>query len=104
MTIGYYSFCLITAMILLAGGAQNHEVPQLKSQLVTLKRTQANRATALERQNRLKHNSINDTYLLLAANSATKPCSLFTHYPANICQLLLLRWNEASWILQWVDH
>lgn len=37
MTIRYRQVCLLTAMILLAGCAQNREVPKLTNQVVELK-------------------------------------------------------------------
>lgn len=75
MTISYRKVCLLTAMILLAGCAQNHEIPKLKSQVVELKQmlgTLADQALALERQNRLNQNSTHGVYLLPAANNAAR--------------------------------
>jgi outer membrane murein-binding lipoprotein Lpp len=53
MTIRYRQVCLLTAMILLAGCAQNREVPKLTNQVVELKQVLGElteQATALERQ------------------------------------------------------
>ncbi len=75
MTISYRKACLLTAMILLAGCAQNREVPKLKSQVVELKQmlgTLTDQALALERQNRLNQNSTSGVYLLPAANTAAR--------------------------------
>ncbi|WP_431223502.1 DUF3251 domain-containing protein [Serratia sp. L9] len=75
MTISYRKVFLLTAMILLAGCAQNREVPKLKSQVVELKQmlgTLTDQALALERQNRLNQNSTSGVYLLPAANSAAR--------------------------------
>jgi outer membrane murein-binding lipoprotein Lpp len=75
MTIRYRQVCLLTAMILLAGCAQNREVPKLTNQVVELKQVLGElteQATALERQNRLNQNSNSGVYLLPAANNAAK--------------------------------
>ncbi|MFC0226776.1 DUF3251 domain-containing protein [Serratia aquatilis] len=75
MTISYRKVCMIAALILMAGCAQNREVPKLKSQVVELKQmlgTLAEQALALERQNRLNQNSSTGVYLLPNANSAAR--------------------------------
>ncbi|MCL1028385.1 DUF3251 domain-containing protein [Serratia silvae] len=75
MTIRYRQVCLLTAMILLAGCAQNREVPKLTNQVVELKQVLGElteQATALERQNRLNQSSTSGVYLLPAANNAAK--------------------------------
>lgn len=75
MTISYRQVCLLAAMILLAGCAQNREVPKLTNQVVELKQVLGElteQATALERQNRLNQRSTNGAYLLPAANNAAK--------------------------------
>lgn len=75
MTIRYRQVCLLTAMILLAGCAQNREVPKLTNQVVELKQVLGElteQATALERQNRLNQSSTSGVYLLPAANNAAR--------------------------------
>ncbi len=75
MTIRYRQVCLLTAMILLAGCAQNREVPKLTNQVVELKQVLGElteQATALERQNRLNQSSSSGVYLLPAANNAAR--------------------------------
>ena len=71
MTIRYRQVCLLTAMILLAGCAQNREVPKLTNQVVELKQVLGElteQATALERQNRLNQSSTSVGELSLSLN------------------------------------
>lgn len=75
MTISYRQVCLLTTMILLAGCAQQREVPKLTNQVVELKQVLGEltaQATALERQNRLNQDSTSGVYLLPTANNAAK--------------------------------
>ena len=75
MTISYPKVCLLTALILLAGCAQNREVPNLRTQVgepsqkVT---TLTEQATALERQKQLNQGSTSGVYLLPAANTPAR--------------------------------
>ncbi|QPT14510.1 DUF3251 domain-containing protein [Serratia rubidaea] len=75
MTISYPKVCLLTALILLAGCAQNRDVPNLRNQVGELSQkvtTLTEQATALERQKQLNQGSTSGVYLLPAANTPAR--------------------------------
>ena len=75
MTSGYRKIFLFSSVIMLAGCAQNHEVPQLKNQVVELKQKLAllvDQASALKFQNQLNQDSARGVYLLPLANNAAR--------------------------------
>ncbi len=75
MSTRYRPACLLATAVLLAGCAQQTELPKLHNQVVELKQklnTLTNQATALEQQNQLNQNSTRGVYLLPAADSPAK--------------------------------
>ncbi|MGL6021437.1 MAG: DUF3251 domain-containing protein [Gibbsiella quercinecans] len=75
MSTRYRPAYLLATAVLLAGCAQQTEIPKLHNQVVELKQklnTLTNQATALEQQNQLNQNSTRGAYLLPAANSPAK--------------------------------
>jgi hypothetical protein len=75
MTTPYPKVFLLSALVLLAGCAQTHEVPKLRHQVVELNQkltTLTQQATVLEQQNQLNQSSTSGVYLLPAANNAAR--------------------------------
>lgn len=75
MTTRYPKIFLLSALVLLAGCAQNREVPKLHNQVVELNQkltALTNQATLLEQQNQLNQNSTSGVYLLPAANNGAR--------------------------------
>jgi len=75
MTTSYPKVCLLAAAVLLAGCAQDPEVPTLRHQVVELSQKVnrlTNQAAALEQQNQLNQRSDSGVYLLPAANTAAR--------------------------------
>lgn len=72
MTTSYPRICLLATVIMLAGCAQDPEIPALKNQVGQLSQklqTLTNQALAAEQQNTLNRRSLNGVYLLPAANT-----------------------------------